>query len=308
MERGQLRSAEESSADYHKIHKKMVGPQTASRLLLHYDELTQSQDYEHLYEAGWAIAEAALVSDTHTREQKVDMLKGANDAWSAARDIQQEKTLRRDVPCQERLFRIDTTKLALPAFRAIVQHNFNTASRADYHEAMLDETARTSHMLEYALDNRLGHVTNYKGLLSEQLGILALSRELSGKFFTTTSLARSGTGRHYPAQTHDLQVFSFRRGQRTQNTPVEVKFGKTPSRYDVPVLNLKRFMHVRKPEDLIELQQLYEQDFNQPWRVTDEQVAHLDGIRNSIVDIMRSYHRRQRAVHTVSTPVLQEAA
>lgn len=294
MERGQLRTAEESSADYHKIHKKMVGPKTTARLLRHYDELTQSQDYEHLYEAGWAVAEAALVSDTHTRGEKVALLDAADDAWGAARDIHWEKTQRKDVPCQERLFRIDTTKLALPAFRSIVQHDFTTPVRAEYHEALLEESARTSHMLEYALANNLGHTANYKGFLSEQLGILALSRELSGKFFTTTSLARSGTGRHYPAQTHDLQVFSFRRGQRTQNTPVEVKFGKTPPRYNVPVLNLRRIMRVYKPRDIIDLRDLYDRDFNQPWSVTDEEIARLDNIREGIIGIMRNYHRRQR--------------
>lgn len=290
----QLRTAEESSQAYHRMHKKLVGPGSTKRLLRHYDELTQSQYYEHMHEAGWAMAEAALVGTTYSTREKIDMLDAASEAWQTARDIHQQQALAKDAPCQERLLRIDTSLPAITAFRAIVSHRFDTPTRVRYHEEILSTARRTGNMLEYARFNKSGHESNYKGLLGEQLGILALSREYSGKIFPTTSLARSGNGKNYPSETHDLQVLSFRRGKRNQFTPIEVKISKTPSRYTAPVLSLRRSMNTRTPDGLLELLDTYERDYYDPQSLTKLECERLDSIKLNVIELIRSYHQKQR--------------
>lgn len=289
-----LRSAEDSSSEYHLMHKHLVGPRTVGRLLLHYTELTQSQSIERMYEAGWAAAEAALVADsTLTENSRLEMLEMANDSWQCAQDICHERTLDNSTPCHDRALRIETSRATLPVFSTMVQGTFTTPVRKAYHATLLDIAGRSANLLEHSVENRGSHIGNYKGLCAEQLGILALSREVTGRLVAMPSLARSDSGTHYPRETHDIQVLSHHRGVRRSITPVEIKFSRSPDRYNAPVLNARRHLGVSSALSAVELTRLYEKDFHQPELMTDADHTRLGGIKLAMIGLISDYRRKQ---------------
>lgn len=294
METRELRTAEHSSSEYHLIHKHLVGPGTVGRLLRHYTELTQAQSVERMYEAGWAAAEAALVADTSLEEtDRLGMLQMASDSWQYAQDICHERSIDNDTPCHDRALRIETSRATLPVFSSMVQETFTTPVRRAYHETLLDIAGRSANLLEHSIENRGAHVGNYKGLCAEQLGILALSREMTGRLVAMPSLARSDSGTHYPRETHDIQVLSHHRGVRQSITPVEIKFSKSPTRYNAPVLNARRHLGVSSAYSTVELTRLYEKDFHQPEHMTDADHERLGDIKLAMIGLIRDYRRKQ---------------
>jgi len=303
METRVLRSAEDSSSEYHLMHKHLVGPRTVGRLLLHYTELTQSQSVERMYEAGWAAAEAALVADTSLEEKdRLDMLQMANDSWLCAQDICHERSIDNDIPCHDRALRIETSRATLPVFSSMVQETFTTPVRRVYHATLLDIAGRSANLLEDSIDNKGVHTGNYKGLCAEQLSILALSREMTGRLVAMPSLARSDSGTHYPRETHDIQVLSHHRGVRRSITPVEIKFSKSPTRYNAPVLNARRHLGVSSAFSAVELTRLYEKDFHQPEFMTDGDRTRLGDIKLAIIGLIRDYRRKQLSRISTAQP------
>lgn len=301
-----LRSARESSSEYHLIHKRLVGPRTVGRLALHYIELTQSQSIERMYEAGWTAAEAAIISEGEPQQQRLDFLHDAEAAWEYAHELCHERSSEKEHPCHDRMLRIETAAATLPVFKSIIEKKSNAEARKAYHETVLGIATRSANLLEHAVKSRTGHESNYKGLGVEQLAILALSREQTGKLFATPSLARSDSGEHYPRETHDLQVFSFRRGKRQTITPIEVKSSKSPARYSAPVINARQHMDVQNSRDISALIDLYRRDYYHSDSLEPREQQRLNSIRITITDLIQGYHQKRKQSQSPNTPHLRD--
>lgn len=294
LETRPLRSARESSNEYHLIHKKLVGPRTVGRLALHYVELTQSQSIERMYEAGWTAAEAAIISEGQPQQTRIGFLHDAEAAWEYAHQLCYERSSEKERPCHDRMLRVETAAATLPVFRSIIEKRSSTMARETYHETVLDIATRSANLLEHSVTAKTGHQGNYKGLGVEELAILALSRGRTGKLFATPSLARSDSGKHYPRETHDLQVFSFRRGKRQTITPIEVKSSKSPARYLSAVINARKHMGVRTPSDVGALVDLYRRDYYENTSLEPSEHQRLDSIKFSITELIKEYHHRRK--------------
>ncbi len=289
-----LRSARESSSEYHLIHKRLVGPRTVGRLARHYTELTQSQSIERMYEAGWTAAEAAIISEGQPQQTRIGFLHDAEAAWEYAHQLCYERSSEKEHPCHDRMLRIETAAATLPVFRSIIEKRSSASARETYHETVLDIATRSANLLEHSVKSKTGHQGNYKGLGVEELAILALSRERTGKLFATPSLARSDSGKHYPRETHDLQVFSFRRGKRQTITPIEVKSSKSPARYLSPVINAREHMGVRTPRDIETLVDLYRRDYYENTSLEPFEHQRLNSIKFSITELIQGYHQKRK--------------
>lgn len=64
---------------YMLIHKKPVGPRTAEKLFSLYQCLSETQEPQKMYSAGWAAAEAGLVGVHMTADKRCTYIEAAED-------------------------------------------------------------------------------------------------------------------------------------------------------------------------------------------------------------------------------------
>lgn len=242
MEAACLRSARDSSQAYHKIHKRLVGPASTQRLLQHYVELTQSQNAERYYEAGWAATEAGLVAKDYSLRERIAMLGAADAAWQYADELALERAQEHDYPDYVRSLRIQTALGFLPLFSAVIDGDFTPANRKRAYESLLALSDNTLHLAEQALEDNRPVVSSYRGLIHEQNTLKSINHLLSDSLLGTPSLARSDNGTNYPGQAHDVQVMQFWGRRPSVVRPVEVKSQSEPRRYEHGVVVAKRHL------------------------------------------------------------------
>ncbi len=295
MTTGELHSATESSREYHKIHKRLVGPKTADRLMQHFVELTQTQDVKEMYEAGWAAAEAALVAKGRPRRDRLEMLQAGGEAWEYARQLAYERAYRRERPQFDRALRIETTQSAYPVLESMVLGQHDITARRDAFARLLEVTRKTGELGVDAKSRNLPSAGSYFGLINEQNTMLAINRLDSSHLFAATSLARADDGNYYPEDTHDVQVISqFKKmGQdrrKLRITPVEVKSTTMPVHYAHPVVSARYHMHVHNPQEAAQLTELFRKEFQKEQLDSDQQFW-LDDITTDLINMISIYQK-----------------
>lgn len=294
---GELRSAYDSSSEYHLIHKHLVGPKTAERLMRHYIELTQSQSIERMYEAGWAATEAALVAKDRPHDERLEMLQAGDAAWEYSHELAMERQAERQKPAYIRAFRIETTRSALPVLETIVTEEFSEDARKVAFESLLKVAAKTLEHARQSRQENSGHFSGYCGLHNEQLGQLAIDRNFASNTFATTSLARSDSGVHYPRATHDIQVLPFYPSDDNSNiTPIEVKTKSSrSSRYQSPVLSAKHHLQIDDLAQAFFAHELFEKEFYHPEALEVHEATRLSQLTDAVTERIDEYHNKRLA-------------
>lgn len=299
MKEAELRSARESSAEYHKIHKRLVGPTTADRLMQHFVELTQTQDVKEMYEAGWAAAEAALVAKGRPRTDRLEMLRAGGEAWEFARQLAYERAHLRENPQFDRALRIETTQSAYPVLESVVMGQDTPTARHEAFARLLDVTHRTGQLGVEAEATAQPSAGSYFGLINEQNTMLAINRLPSSHLFAATSLARSDDGNYYPDDTHDVQVISLFKKMRLDKrklriTPLEVKSTTMPVHYAHPVVSARYHMHVHNLQEATQLTTALAKEFyGKP--LSDDERFWLDDITADLVNMISIYQKSTEA-------------
>lgn len=223
------KSALEAMDAYMHIHKLLTGPRTAEKLSSFYESLTQSQRVPHLYCAGWAAAEAAITGTDMPLDRRLYMVQAASDAWGIANEMSVHDAAinawhTTSTPERDQEFRIGAAQAILPLIEGIVMGDVNPGRlRESYEKTLMIALANTDEMIAAQEHELWGRVGNCRGLAHELNGILAVNRVMYPSFMAWPSIARAGSGKIYPKQTHDFQIVQQSWGTISHITPVEVK-------------------------------------------------------------------------------------
>ena len=285
MKREGLRTARESSTAYHKIHKRLVGPASADRLLQHYLELTQTQSVERFYEAGWAATEASLVAKDRPLRDRIGMIAAASSAWQYAEELASERAREHDYPDYVRSLRIQTALGFLPLFSAVIDGDFTPANRKKAYESLLVLSDKTIGLAEEALDNSQPVASNYRGLAHEQNTMKSINHLFSDHLLGAPSLARSDNGTHYPRNTHDVQVMHFWGRRPDVVKPLEVKSKVEPRRYDHGVVVAKRHLGGASIQAARRLHDAFLTEYTEPNILSDPERALIGTATTNVLTI-----------------------
>lgn len=277
---------------YLRIHKHLVGPKTAERLFLLYQELAGAPYPEHLHMAGWAAAEAALVSSGRPTDERLSMLDCADDAWARATDISRLHAAQRSTtPNRTSELRSLAPRLFIPSMKSIVRHDFSHEEREACFDSVLDlAMCNLAEMRDASLSGDTGRYGNHFGFAHELTSVLATNRLLSGRIFTMPSLARAGTGENYPTKTHDIQVAYLRRGKFTKVVPMEVKTRMSIT-YDLPVISARKHLRTATVHDITSLYEAYALERTN--QASDEQRALAQASTDILMHLITHHHHAE---------------
>lgn len=285
----QLSSARDQ---YLRIHKHLVGPKTAEKLFFLYTQLVESSHPDQLIMAGWAAAESSLVAEGTPTVERLARLDLAEDAWHEAAERCKVIALTKSPdPNRSAELRITTNIVFVPTMKSLVTRRFDGETRQQCFDDLLQiAILNASEMHKAEMNHQPGRYGNHLGLAQEQISILAGNRLLSGRFLFMPSLARSGSGEHYPAKTHDLQGIHLRRGRVSKITPVEVKAGMSIS-YDAPVISGKRHLGTSSLPSLVRLLEAYGRERD---RTADESdLALAQHSTESVMHLIKHFYREE---------------
>lgn len=225
------------------LHKKLVGPKTAEKLFLLYEDLVTCPDGEFQRMAGWAAAEAALVATDKSIAERLAMLDLADNSWHAAQLALRDHAERRStIPNRSSEMRVKTDRVFVPVLGSLITQTFNRQVRIRAFDELLALAVENGVELHDALRRGdKGTASNHLGLAHEQNTYLGGNRLLSGRIVFIPSLARSGNGSTYARKTHDVQVAYLRRGKLRFVVPYEVKPSGS-GKYDVPVVSANKHL------------------------------------------------------------------
>lgn len=285
---------------YHKIHKHLVGPATADRLVNFYESLSQVQRPREMFVAGWAAAEAALVGTNKDIDDRITLAQSARDCWEFALQLETERScesawLRDTTPDTTEQYRYASTLALAPIIEAIPRGIVPKQTLRDCQRDLLRVAKLNNHDMQQAMQAGVeGRAASHLGLAFEQIGTLGINRLMSGRIVSLFSLARSGTGFYYPQQTHDMMVLNLDKNNISRVAPTEVKSQlrvKFSNRYEAALIGGKMILG----EDRQMIGQTLDllQD-ELAGTVSPEGKSFLEGVSDSIIHSIRHHHRAQQ--------------
>lgn len=285
---------------YHKIHKRFVGPATADKLRDFSESLSQTERPREMYAAGWAAAEAALVGTMYPTEERVGLAQRARECWEKSLLLEQERALqsavhRGNAPDTTDQYRIASTLALAPIIEAIPQGIIPKGTLRDCYRQLLDTAELNNHdMLMAGETDMEGRASSHMGVAYEQIAALGINRLMSSRIVSLFSLARSGTGFHYPHQTHDMMVLNLDKNNIIRVTPTEVKSQlkvKFSNRYEAALVGGKAILG--NDRQLIgHTLGLFKKELERT--ISPEETASLDAISDSIIHSVRHHHRAEK--------------
>lgn len=284
---------------YHKIHKRFVGPATADKLVGFYESLSEAQRPREMYAAGWAAAEAALVGIHYATDKRTSLAAAAKECWEYALQLEQERSaesawLRDTSPDCTEQYRYASTLALAPIIEAIPRGIIPKRTLRECHEQLLSVAELNNHDMQQAMRTKTeGRVASHAGVAFEQIAKLGITRKMSSRIVCLNSLARSGTGFHYPKQTHDLMVLNLDKNNIVRVAPTEVKSTlkiKFSNRYEAALVGGKAILgEDRQISDTINI---FRRELSS--QATPDEVAYLDSISDSIIHSVRHHHRAEQ--------------
>lgn len=211
--------------DYLKIHKVLVGPQTAQELILIADSLGKDMLPQYLVAAGSAYCEAALAQEQKDATYRMGLLDNAEEVWARALDVQLTHldSSRSMVECTDP-YRTALDLARLPLLRGIIAGDVTQKTRDEVREETLAIAGANNVRTRLAIMEGDHETTaSHIGLGHEANFLVAMDSLDSPTFVATSSFARSDSGHFHPHQTHDIMLFQQKWGDIIDIMPVEIK-------------------------------------------------------------------------------------
>ena len=292
---------------YHKIHKRFVGPATADKLVDFYESLSQIQQPREMYTAGWAAAEASLVGTQYATEERARLADAATECWEFALALEQERSAlsawtKGTSPDGTEQYRIASTLALAPIIGAIPRGIIPKQTLRSCQERLIDIAQLNNGDMHAAMKAGVeGRAASYMGVAFEQIATLGINRMMSSRIISLFSLARAGTGFHYPEQTHDIMVLNLDKDNIVRVTPTEVKSQlkvKFSNRYEAALVGGKAILGENR-QMIGHTIDLFRRELTDEVNLEEKQF--LDSISNSIIHSVRHHHRaRQFGRHCLS--------
>ena len=282
---------------YHKLHKHLVGPATADKLVGFYESLSEVQQPREMYAAGWAAAEAALVATNYDVTERTRLAIAAKECWEYALLLEQERAsksawLKDTFPDGTDQYRIASTLALAPIIEAIPRGIIPKTILRDCHERLSAIAAANNQDMLFALEvGNEGRAAKNQGVANEQITTLGINRMMSSRIVGLFSLARSGTGFHYPQQTHDAMVLHLDKSNIVRVTPAEVKSQlrvKFSNRYEAALIGGKSILGEDRHMIGYAID-LFQKELS--GETEPEEKQFLDSISHAIIHSVRHHHR-----------------
>ncbi len=282
---------------YHRIHKRFVGPATAERLVQLHESLTETQQPREMYAAGWAAAEASLVGIHYDLSERSRLAHAAEDCWEYALQLEQERAAKngwlRDVwPDGTDQYRIASTLALAPIIEAIPKGIIPKRTLRSTYENLLTVAELNYNDMQTSIQADFsGRAASHQGVAYEQIASLGINRLMSSRIVSLPSLARSGSGFHYPKQTHDVMILNLDKNNIARATPTEVKSTlkiKVSNRYEAALFGGKATLGQSRENIGVALV-AFRNELN--GTQTDEERVLLETISNSLIHSIRHHHR-----------------
>lgn len=287
---------------YMLIHKIPVGPKTAERLFLLYEELSQHQEPATLYKAGWAAAESGLVGTHLSPDERSSRICAAQSCWEYALTLEQERAansawITDKPPARTEELHIATALASIPVLVEIPYGKPSKPAVRMAHTGLLQVARQNVDEMLLAKKHygREGRSSNHRGLGYEHLTQLSISRMLSARIVPIASFARSASGAHYPSQTHDVQFLNLDRGNIMSVTPIEVKSklkNRVYKRYQDVGLVAGYELIERGETALSQAIELFEQEAL--GTATPDEIGVLAEMTDSVIHSIRHFRRPER--------------
>jgi len=272
------------------MHKRLVGPGTAGKLLRIYDDLVDAPlDTDYLSTAGWAAAEAALVAIDRTQEERLTFLESAADAWELAAEYHEEKS---DYQDDEKYGdavrnRLELSRMFLPLMEGMIRGDVTKEIRGRLYDGLLTLAAENSVGLLEA--QRSGKDPGLLvGLGHELNAMLAVNRLHSPTLIATPAMARGDSGHFHPQQTHDMELLHLQWGEIRDVTTLEVKArprGKHYRRYEAAVVNGRIHLFTKNGASPVDTVVLFLKEQNA--QATPEEIEELEEMTDTLVHLAR---------------------
>jgi hypothetical protein len=276
---------------YERIHKRLVGPKTADKLLWIHDELTAiSLHTDYLTVAGWAAAEAALVATDRPQEDRLAYLDLASKSWNDAVACQRARNLDRGLTedyQHANIGRLQLPSVFLPLMEGMIRGDVSKQVRAKVYDNLLFLAAQNSVGLVDATKNHR-ECGPHIGLGHEINAMLAVNRLQSPTLIAMPALARADSGRFHPQQTHDIDLLHLNWGEVTGVTTIESKARpkeKHYKRYEAAIVGGKIHLYTKNGVSPIDTVLLFLKE--QDGVITDEERTELEDMTDVIVHLAR---------------------
>ncbi len=212
-------------SDYLKIHKVLVGQNTANELIAIGESLDKDNLPQYLVAAGSAYCEAALSLTNETALTRMGILDKANASWTKALNTQLEYLESSPhVIDPADSFRTALDLARLPLLRGIVAGDVTQSTRDEVRKETLAIAGANNVRSKLAyLDHNYDVARSHIGVGHEANFLIAADSLDSPTFVAFSSFARSDTGHYYPQQTHDIILIQQKWGTVRDIMPVEIK-------------------------------------------------------------------------------------
>lgn len=277
--------------EYERIHKRLVGPKTADKLLrIHNDLVGAPLDIDYLSTAGWAAAEAGIVAVDRTQEERLDALQCGADAWDLAiehrceeRGFQNEEEEYGDIV----LGRLQLARIFVPFMESMIRGDVTKEVRAKLYDDLLMLAAKNAIALRraQAAGQEAGQ---FIGLAHEINAMLAVNRLQSPTLIAMPALARADSGHFHPEQTHDIELLHLQWGAIKGVTPMESKARpKTRhyQRYQAAIVGGRIHLFTKKGTSPVDTVLLFLKE--DKGELSAEEFEELDGMTDTIVHLAR---------------------
>ncbi len=285
---------------YHRLHKHFVGPATAEKLVSFYESLSETQKPREMYAAGWAAAEASLVGTAFPIEKRVQLAQAALDGWEYALQLEQERAfasslLRKTSQNTVEQHRYASTIALAPLVRAIPQGVIPKQTILNCQEQLIRIAEQNVLDMETAqAAGSEGRAASHSGIAYEQVAVLGVNRKKSSRIVGLFALARSGTGFHYPQQTHDIMILNLAKNNIVKTTPTEVKATlkvKVSNRYEAALFGGKKVIGEERSKIGYTVD-LFRRELNGD--LSADETLYLDSISDSLIHSVRHHHRAKQ--------------
>jgi hypothetical protein len=277
--------------EYEQMHKRLVGPKTANKLLRIHNELVDAPiDTDYLSIAGWAAAEAALVATDRPQEERLDFLECAADAWDFAIDYRKEEGnyQSEDEEYEDAvLSRLKLSRMFAPLMESMIRGDVTKEVRARLYDDLLTLAAENAMGLETARQGGR-EAGPYIGLGHEINAMLAVNRLHSPTLLAMPALARGDSGHFHPQQTHDIELLHLQWGEIQGVTTLESKArprARHYRRYEAAIVGGRIHLFTKKGSSPADTVLLFLKE--EKGELTNDEFEELDHMTDTIVHLAR---------------------
>lgn len=282
---------------YCRMNKVLVGTGGAEQLVDIHDQLSNETLPRYQTAAGWAAAEAGLVDETRSLEERIALLDDAVTCWTSALQMQQkfnasapECLIDYDYP-----YRIALDIALSPLLKGIITGAMDTGlTRSVYEDCLSIAQMNIVQMRLHQMNGNEAGYSDHLGLGYECNALLAFNQSLSKSWFAILSMARCDTGYHYKEQSHDLVVLHHRKGKIESALPAEVKAsGKVYDRRRYDALLLRGKLHLSVPGKYTPDHTLRALTAVYDGTATKEELASAREVSERVTGMVRRYYSGQ---------------